>query len=267
MANPDPAATKIRIRDLGKDFVLRGGRTVRALDGIALDIADGEFVSILGASGCGKTTLLRIVGDLDFPSTGAVEIETRGAARPTATVFQESSVFPWLTVRRNVEYGLRIRGVARTVRREIADRFIAKVGLTAFRDAYPAQLSGGMKQRVSVARAFANGPEVLLMDEPFGALDEQTRIVMQQELLRLWNEDRRTILFVTHSLDEAIALSDRVVVLTVRPGRIKEIVPIDLPRPRDVTGLRSDPRYGALYQRLWALVQADIESGRTGEAA
>jgi NitT/TauT family transport system ATP-binding protein len=140
----------------------------------------------------------------------------------------------------------------------VADHFIEKVGLTAFRNAYPSQLSGGMRQRVSVARAFANEPEVLLMDEPFGALDEQTRLVLQEEILRLWSEHRRTVLFVTHNLDEAITLSDRIVVLSARPGRVRAVIPVDLPRPRNVIALRSNPHYGRLYQQLWDLLQADI---------
>ena len=196
---------------------------MEALRDIDLEIADGEFVTLIGASGCGKTTLLRIIGGFEQASAGHVEIATQAGPRDlvTATVFQEESVFPWLNVRANVEYGLRIRGMEKARRREIADHFIEKVGLKAFGHAYPAQLSGGMRQRVSVARAFANGPEVLLMDEPFGALDEQTRIVLQQEVLRLWSEHRRTVVFVTHSLDEAITLSDRIIVLSARPGRVR----------------------------------------------
>jgi NitT/TauT family transport system ATP-binding protein len=183
----------------------------------------------------------------------------------TSTVFQEDSVFPWLTVVGNVEYGLRINGAEKRQRRDIANHFIDKVGLSRFREAYPAELSGGMRQRVSVARAFANNSEILLMDEPFGALDEQTRIVLQQELLRLWSEHNRTVIFVTHSLDEAITLSDRIVVLSARPGQVRDDIRVDLPRPRPVSQLRTHPRYGELYGRLWALIEADI--GQSGSGA
>ena len=255
-----PAVPKIAVRGLRKEFRLRGGQVVEALGGIDLEIGVGEFVSIIGASGCGKTTLLRIIGGFEQADAGRVEIVSTPSESGlvTATVFQEDSVFPWLTAQENVGYGLKIRNVPAARRRELVDHFIEKVGLTAFRNAYPAQLSGGMRQRVSVARAFANEPEVLLMDEPFGALDEQTRLVLQDEILRLWSQHRRTVLFVTHNLDEAITLSDRIVVLSARPGRVRAVIPVDLPRPRNVIALRSNPHYGELYQQLWDLLQADI---------
>jgi NitT/TauT family transport system ATP-binding protein len=258
---------KIAIRHLSKSFEL-AGRTVEALRDVDLDIEDGEFVSLIGASGCGKTTLLRVVGGFEQASNGYVEIASdamTAGGLVTFTVFQEDSVFPWLTVEQNVEYGLRIRHVAREQRRGIADHFIGRVGLSAFRHAFAGQLSGGMRQRVSVARAFANSPEVLLMDEPFGALDEQTRIVLQEELLRLWSEHRRTVLFVTHSLDEAITLSDRIVVLSARPGRVRTIIAVDLPRPRQITALRSHPHYAELYQRLWSLIEGDVKQAQPAE--
>jgi NitT/TauT family transport system ATP-binding protein len=210
--------------------------------------------------------LLRIIGGFEEASEGFVQLAT---CKPhdlvTSTVFQGDSVFPWLTVVENVEYGLRINRVEKRRRREVAHHFIDKVGLTRFRDAYPAELSGGMRQRVSVARAFANNSEILLMDEPFGALDEQTRIVLQQELLRLWSEHKRTVIFVTHSLDEAITLSDRIVVLSARPGRVRDIIEVDIPRPRPVSQLHTHPRYGELYGRLWSLIEADI--GQSGPGA
>jgi NitT/TauT family transport system ATP-binding protein len=255
-----PAAAKIAVRHLHKTFTLRGGQTVAALEDIDLEIADGEFVSIIGASGCGKTTLLRIIGGFEQADEGSVEIVSTPSESGlvTSTVFQEASVFPWLTAEENVGYGLRIRNIPRERREAIVSHFIGKVGLSAFRDAYPSQLSGGMRQRVSVARAFANEPEVLLMDEPFGALDEQTRLALQGEILRLWSEHRRTIVFVTHNLDEAITLSDRIVVLSARPGRVKAVITVDIPRPRNVIALRSNRRYGELYQQLWELLQPDI---------
>jgi NitT/TauT family transport system ATP-binding protein len=256
------------VKGLSKTFRLRDGQKVDALRDIDLEIHDGEFVCIIGASGCGKTTLLRIIGGFEQADAGCVEIATTpsedgGGGLVTSTVFQEESVFPWLTAEQNVGYGLKVRNVPRARREQIVDHFIHKVGLSAFRNAYPNQLSGGMRQRVSVARAFANEPEVLLMDEPFGALDEQTRLVLQDEVLRLWSEHRRTVLFVTHNLDEAISLSDRVVVLGARPGRIRAVIEVDLPRPRNVIALRGNDRYGMLYQQLWELLRDDIEGAHT----
>ena len=268
MAGEPGAPAKIAVRHLHKAFTLRGGQKVDALQDIELEIADGEFVSIIGTSGCGKTTLLRIIGGFEQADDGWVEIRSTPteSGLVTSTVFQEESVFPWLTTEENVGYGLGIRNIPRPRRDEIVSHFIDKVGLSAFRTAYPAQLSGGMRQRVSVARAFANEPEVLLMDEPFGALDEQTRLVLQGEILRLWNEHRRTILFVTHNLDEAITLSDRIVVLSARPGRVKAVITVDIPRPRNVIALRSNRRYGELYQQLWDLLQGDIADAKAGSA-
>ncbi len=252
--------TKIVIKGLSKSFRLENGQKVDALKDVDLSIADGEFVCIIGASGCGKTTLLRIIGGFEQANGGHVDIASRPTETGlvTSTVFQEESVFPWLTAEQNVGYGLRIRGFPKERRAAIVDHFIDKVGLGQFRNAYPSQLSGGMRQRVSVARAFANNPEILLMDEPFGALDEQTRLVLQDEVLRLWSQHRRTVIFVTHNLDEAITLSDRIVVLSARPGRVRAIIPVDIPRPRNVIELRSNPKYGELYQQLWDLLRTDI---------
>jgi NitT/TauT family transport system ATP-binding protein len=254
------SGAKIAVRNLSKAFRLSTGQKINALQGIDLSIEDGEFVCIIGASGCGKTTLLRIIGGFEQADSGYVEIASTPSESGlvTSTVFQEESVFPWLTAEENVGYGLKIRKVPQERRTKVVDHFINKVGLSAFRHAYPSQLSGGMRQRVSVARAFANEPEVLLMDEPFGALDEQTRLVLQDEILRLWSQHRRTVLFVTHNLDEAITLSDRIVVLSARPGKVRAIIPVDIPRPRDVISLRANPRYGELYQQLWGLLQSDI---------
>jgi NitT/TauT family transport system ATP-binding protein len=250
----------IHIKGLSKTFHPYKREPVLALDDINLTISDGNIVTLVGPSGCGKTTLLRIIGNLESASSGHVDILTGNSRDPiTSTVFQEGSVFPWLNVQENVEYGLKLRGVRKSERAAVASMFIEKVGLQGFKRAYPSQLSGGMKQRVSVARAFTNGPQILLMDEPFASVDEQTRTVLQQELLRLWSEHQRTVVLVTHSIDEAIALSHRVIVMSPRPGRVIADIPVDLPRPRDVVKLRSDPHYGELYTRIWGLIRHGVE--------
>ncbi len=262
----DQSKTKIRVHQLTKEFDISKNNRVQVLAPVNLDIKEGEFITLLGASGCGKTTLLRIIGGLEHATSGYVEIHTENSGVPvTSTVFQDISIFPWLDVQSNVEYGLKLRGVPKNERRRISSEFIDKVGLSSFKRAYPSQLSGGMKQRVSVARAFANGPEVLLMDEPFGALDEQTRIILQEELLRLWSEYKRNVIFVTHSIDEAIILADRVIVLSSRPGRIKADIPIDLPRPRSVADLRANPRYAELYVQIWDLIREEVQFNLKGK--
>lgn len=249
---------KITIRHLRKTFPLGSG-TLSALHDIALSIGSGEFCCIVGPSGCGKTTLLRILAGLEEPTAGHVEIEPSGSGRPlNSMVFQEQSVFPWLTVEGNVGYGLRMRRVPRQRRRQIVRSYLAMVGLEGFATAYPHQLSGGMKQRVVVARALANDPEVLLMDEPFVSLDEQTKIVLQGELLRIWERARKTVVFITHSIDEAVLLGDRVVVMTARPGRIKAEVAIPLARPRSVYELKSTPEYGELVGQVWSLLRDEV---------
>ncbi len=220
----------------------------------------GRFLVIVGPSGCGKTTLLRMLAGLERLDEGQVWIRPNAAGHPPfAMVFQEQSVFPWMTVRDNVAYGLTLRGVSKRQRVERAEHWIRKVGLTGFERAYPHQLSGGMKQRVSIARAFAVDPDVLLMDEPFSALDEQTRTILQQEVSSLCEEQAKTVIFVTHSIDEAITLGDEVLVMTNRPGRVKRLISVPFPRPRDVVGVRADPRYGALYEEIWQLIAEEVE--------
>lgn len=249
---------KITVRHLRKTFPLGSG-TLTALHDIELSIGGGEFCCIVGPSGCGKTTLLRILAGLEEPTAGDVEIEPSGSGRPlNSMVFQEQSVFPWLTVEGNVGYGLRMRRVPRQRRRQIVRSYLAMVGLEGFATAYPYQLSGGMKQRVVVARALANDPEVLLMDEPFVSLDEQTKIVLQGELLRIWENARKTVVFITHSIDEAVLLGDRVVVMTARPGRIKADVAIPLARPRSVYELKGSPEYGELVGQVWSLLRDEV---------
>lgn len=250
---------KITVSNLSKDFWSER-QTVHALQNIDLTVKDREFMCIVGPSGCGKTTLLRIIAGLETASSGVLDIQRDSADRPlNSMVFQEQSVFPWMVVRDNVQFGLRCRKVDRKTRREITDRYVAEVGLTEFADAYPHQLSGGMKQRVSLARAFANDPEVLLMDEPFAALDEQTKIILQETLTDIWSQNRKTVLFITHSIDEAITLSDRVVIMSARPGRIKDIVNIDLPRPRRVYDIKSSPAYGSLVKTIWRALQDEVK--------
>ena len=218
----------------------RGAGTTPALQDVTLKIEHGELVTIVGASGCGKSSLLNLVAGFLKPSRGRLLLGGATIGGPGAdrcVVFQEHALFPWMTVRQNIGYGLRFNGVARAEARERVNELLALIGLTSFADAWPKALSGGMKQRVAIARALANRPKMLLMDEPFAALDAQTRRFLQDELLRIWQQTGTTILFVTHSIEEAVLLASRVVVLSSRPGRVKEIVRIDLPRPRDENSL------------------------------
>ena len=228
----------VSIRDLGKAFPKDDGTVTQALADVNLDIRDQEFICMVGPSGCGKTTLLRIIAGLETPTAGEVTVDGNAVIGPDpkrGMVFQEYSLFPWRRVIDNVAFGLEMKGVGKEERRKTADHYIDMVGLSQFRNAYPFELSGGMRQRVAIARALANDPDVLLMDEPFGALDAQTRNRMQRELLSLWAETKQTIVFVTHSVDEAVYLADRIVVLSQRPGTVREIISIPWSRPRDRT--------------------------------
>ncbi|CAN5696303.1 ABC transporter ATP-binding protein [soil metagenome] len=225
---------KLSIRGLHKVFEEKG-RSVVALDGVSIDVAENQFATLVGTSGCGKSTLLSIVAGLETPTSGEVVVDghsVTGPGRDRGMVFQTYTLFPWLSVQKNVEFALRAEPLSKTERRGVAREHLALVGLEGFTDAYPSQLSGGMRQRVAIARALSYKPKVLLMDEPFGALDAQTRQLMQELLTRVWEEHRLTVLFVTHDIDEAVFLSDRVLLMTARPGRIKQDVPIELPRPR-----------------------------------
>lgn len=226
---------KLVISSLSKTFKQKE-RTIQALSEINLEVRDKEFVSILGASGCGKSTLLRIIGGLETPSEGTVSINGSEIVDPGADrgmVFQSYTLFPWLTVQKNIEFGMREKGMLALERAKIAEEYIEIVGLKGFENAYPKALSGGMKQRVAIARALANDPDVILLDEPFGALDMQTRSLMQELLLDVWQRSQKTVILVTHDIDEAIFMADRVVVMESRPGKIKKIIPIEFPRPRD----------------------------------
>lgn len=249
---------RISVNHLVKRFELQGSNIV-ALQEVSFSVAEGEFCCIVGPSGCGKSTLLRILADLERPTAGELHIQADDSKRPlTAMVFQEQSIFPWMTVEENVGYGLRMRRVDKGIREERVLRFIKKVGLEHFVKAYPHQLSGGMKQRTSIARAFAADPQILLMDEPFASVDEQTRALLQEELLRVWEETRKTVVYITHSIDEALILGDRVFVMTARPGRIKAQVRVDLPRPRSVYELKSTPAFSALVARVWEPLRQEV---------
>ncbi len=257
---------KVQLRNLTKIFPGRPDPVV-ALDDVTLNIPAGQFTSIVGPSGCGKTTLLRIVAGLERQSYGELTVlHEDKSKRVNSMIFQEQSIFPWMTVKDNISYGLRMRGVDRKVYQPIVDEYILKVGLTRFRDSFPFQLSGGMKQRVSIARAFANDPEILLMDEPFAALDEQNKILLQEELLRIWDETRKTVIFITHSIDEALVLSDLVIVMTAHPGRIKADIKVEFPRPREVYKLKALPEFGQLAYHVWELLKDEVMRAKEIEA-
>lgn len=235
-----------------------------AVDDFTLEVAEGEFLAIVGPSGCGKSTFLRMLAGLEEVSSGQLSIRP-GADRNkplNSVVFQEYAIFPWKTVIQNVAFGLQMRGVSEKERMDVARSWLDRVGLAKFADHYPHQISGGMKQRVSIVRALANDPEVLLMDEPLGALDAQTRVVLQEELLRIWEETRKTVVYITHSLDEAVLLGDRVVLMSAQPGRILNVYDIEIPRPRsiDTMNLPAFAEYrAAIWQRLSAEVTRAME--------
>ena len=243
----------LSIQGVGRTFPgVHGGPPTLALQPTDLDVAHNDFITVLGPSGCGKSTLLRIVAGLDTPSVGRVLLDGQPVTGPGADrgmVFQSYTLFPWLDVRANICFGLREKGMPPREQAEIADRFIAEVGLTGFERHYPKQLSGGMQQRVALARALANDPKILLLDEPFGALDNQTRALMQELLLSIWELHRKTVLFVTHDIDEAIFMANRCAVFSARPGRIKNELRIDLPYPRHYT-VKTTARFSALKAQV-----------------
>lgn len=246
----------LSIVKMRKVFPKEGGEVV-AIEEINLDVKNGEFVCILGPSGCGKTTLLRIIAGLQRPTSGKILLngkEISGPGSDRGMVFQEFGLLPWRTVKRNVEFGLELKGVDKSERDKVSTRLIEMVGLTGFEDAHPNELSGGMKQRVGIARALATDPAILLMDEPFGALDAQTRNLMQKELLRIWKGTKKTVIFVTHSVDEAVFLSDRIVILTTRPGHIKEIYDIPWEKPRD----RASLEFANLRKRILSELEQEV---------
>jgi len=252
--------SRIVVRGLRKHFTdISRQEQIVALDGIDLEIGDDEFLTILGPSGCGKTTLLNIIAGFDQATGGDVRLDGEAILKPgpdRGVVFQEYALFPWLTVEQNIEFGLRERRVAKVQRRARVRDQIASVGLSGFERRYPQELSGGMRQRVAIARALVNDPKILLLDEPFAALDAQTRTLMQQELLRVWSATRRTAIFITHNIEEAILLGDRVVVMTACPGRIKEIVTVNLPRPRDVTSAE----FNETRRRIGLMLESEVQA-------
>lgn len=251
MAGNNPTV-KVKIDHVVKKFHGRNGEMV-ALNGVDLDIKENEFICVVGPSGCGKSTLLNIIGGLETPTEGKVLVdgkEVEGPGPDRGIVFQQYALFPWLTVEKNVEFGLKLQGVAEQERKELTKKYLKMVELEAFAKSYPKELSGGMKQRVAIARAYAVNPKVLLMDEPFGALDAQTRTQLQTELLVTWHNEKKTCFFITHDVEEAIILAQRVIVMCARPGRVKDIVEIDIPYPRDQK-TKMTPRFMELKNYIW----------------
>ncbi|CAM3572667.1 ABC transporter ATP-binding protein [Isoptericola cucumis] len=257
-----PAATqgvggtaKISVQHVRKTFALKNEEFV-ALDDVSLDIADNEFVTVVGPSGCGKSTLMNVLAGLETPTSGHARVDGADVTGPgpeRGVIFQQYALFPWLTVRKNIEFGLKVAGLGKAERREKAEHFIDLVGLGQFADALPKMLSGGMKQRCAIARAYAVDPSILLMDEPFGALDALTRVTLQEQLLDTWSREQRTVMFITHDVDEAVFLANRVVVMAARPGRIYDVVDVDLPYPR-TEEVRLSPEFAALRNRVWRSV-------------
>jgi NitT/TauT family transport system ATP-binding protein len=256
----------LTVRDVAKSFQRRNQTDVVALKNIDLDIQRGSFVSVVGASGSGKSTLLRIIDGLLQPDRGTVTVNGKVVTRPgrdRAVVFQNDSLLPWKTVIENVAYGLTLSGMKWRDAAPKAQYFIDLTGLSGFEEQYPHQLSGGMRQRVNVARGLAVDPEILLLDEPFAALDAQTREIMQTELLRIWKESGKTILLITHQIDEAVFLSDDVVVFSARPGTVRERISIDLPRPRDLD-VKREPAFVKLVDRIWKLIEDEVRASVKG---
>lgn len=247
---------KIQVQNITKTFELSNGETFSALGGVSLDVAENEFITVVGPSGCGKSTLMNVLAGLEEPTSGAALVdgqEVKGPGPERGVIFQQYALFPWLTVRQNVEFGLKTAKTPAAESRERAQYFIDMVGLSDFADSLPKTLSGGMKQRCAIARAYAMNPSILLMDEPFGALDALTRVRMQEHLLQTWDQEKRTIVFITHDVDEAAFLANRVVVMAARPGRIHRIIDVDLPYPR-TEEVRLSPEFAAVRNEIWTSV-------------
>jgi NitT/TauT family transport system ATP-binding protein len=254
----------IAISKLRKEYASAAGN-VLALDDVDLAIAPGEFLCIVGPSGCGKSTLLRILAGLDKQTAGTITLDAQGWAVENAMVFQESGLFPWMTVAANVNFGLMTRGVPKADAAERVQAALKLVGLSKFRDHYPHQLSGGMRQRAAIARAFVTDPGVLLMDEPFAALDAQNRTILQTELVRIWEQTGKTVVYITHSIEEALLLGDRTVIMTAQPGRIKRVIDVPFARPRDLIALSASPEFGKLKLDIWRVLEEEVMRARAEE--
>jgi NitT/TauT family transport system ATP-binding protein len=251
----------VEIAGLRKEYVSAAGR-VLALDDISLRIAPGEFLCLVGPSGCGKSTLLRILAGLDTQSAGAIKVDAAGWPVENAMVFQESGLFPWMSVAANVRFGLMTRGVPSAEADERVEAALRLVGLTKFRNHFPHQLSGGMRQRSAIARAFVTDPGMLLMDEPFAALDAQNRVILQTELVRIWEKTGKTVIYITHSIEEALLLGDRTVVMTAQPGRVKQIIDVPFPHPRDLMTLSAAPEFGRMKLDIWRVLEEEVTRAR-----
>ena len=254
---------KLKIDNVYKEYQGRNGKTI-ALNGVSLDIKENEFICVVGPSGCGKSTLLNIIAGLLEPTSGTVSLDGKvieGTGVERGVVFQQYALFPWRTVLKNVMFPLEMKKVPKDEAEAIARKYIKSVGLEGFEKSFPKELSGGMKQRVAIARAYAANPEVLLLDEPFGALDAQTRVQLQSELLETWEKEKKTCFFITHDVDEAVILAQRVIIMSARPGRIKKIVDIDIPYPR-TQATKTDPRFLELKSEIWNQVYQEFLEGR-----
>jgi NitT/TauT family transport system ATP-binding protein len=251
----------VEIVALQKEFAT-GQARIAAIEDINLSVAPGEFVCIVGPSGCGKSTLLRILAGLDRQTGGTIKVAAAGWAVENAMVFQESGLFPWMDVETNVRFGLMTRGVAAAEAAERVEAALKLVGLTKFRHHYPHQLSGGMRQRGAIARAFVTDPGMLLMDEPFAALDAQNRVILQTELVRIWEQTGKTVIYVTHSIEEALLLGDRTVIMTAHPGRIKQVIDVPFPHPRNLVTLAASPEFGRLKLDIWHVLEEEVMRAR-----
>jgi NitT/TauT family transport system ATP-binding protein len=251
----------VDISGLRREYV-SGQGTVVAIDHIDLKVAPGEFLCVVGPSGCGKSTLLRILAGLDKQTSGTIKVDAKGWAVENAMVFQESGLFPWMDVETNVRFGLDTRGVSRAEADPRVEQALKLVGLSKFRKHYPHQLSGGMRQRSAIARAFVTDPGMLLMDEPFAALDAQNRVILQAELVRLWEQTGKTVIYITHSIEEALLMGDRTVIMTAQPGRIKQIIDVPFQHPRDLLQLSASAEFGKLKLDIWRVLEEEVNRAR-----
>lgn len=253
----EQGGTLLSVSNLTRTFNSPTG-AITALEDVSLEIRAGEFLAIVGPSGCGKTTLLRILAGLDKATAGC--LPSAGPPPSNALIFQGRSVFPWMSVEDNITYGLKLAGLPRSERRARGTELLHLIGIERFRSSYPHQLSEGMRQRVAIARALAVDPDLLLMDEPFSALDEQTKLLLQDEVLDIWERTRKTIVFITHSIDEALVMADRIAVFTAQPGRVKALIDVDFPRPREFLAVRSDPRFAEQFRYIWELLRDEVHA-------